>query len=289
MKKLFRVLIFNFILVFCILISGCSCSSPMNIVYKVTYAQENEQSYAANLSVNATVTRKYREPANTPCYKKIDAKKYVKLETSAEIAQCFNSDCYKLVKNTLLKKEYALIDRKYDVISCQNGEFDCFEYSEVEYYKLLEDTEGIDKCYTQYGEYFEKATYNKVEKNEVESKEVLSTNLNKLEYTSESQQVSSNEVQSLIYEFTIENNQQTPIMIVAMDLETITEGKVKEESNSKINFTDPQKYFQDDKYYYVISAGSSIKITIEVKYLLKSDIKDKKMKTLTLNIPIIVK
>lgn len=289
MKKLLKILSCNLMLIFCVLISGCSCSSPMNVVYKVTYTNENGQSTTSSLLVNATVTRKYREPASTPCYKKIDAKKYVKLETASEIAQCFDSDCYKVVKKTLLKKEYGLIDRELDVIACQRGEFDCFEYSKVEYYKLLEDSEGIDQCYTEDGEYFEKATYNKVEKMEVESKNILSTSDNKLEYTSESLQISSNEVQSLIYEFEIRNKESHTIKIAAIDLESITEDSLKKESYSKIKFIEPEKHFENNKYYYFVGPNSTIKISIEIKNLLKSDAKTRKTKNLTLNIPIIVK
>ena len=63
------------------------------------------------MEVRAIVTKKFREPVDTPCFKKVDGGKsgYSKLETSEEIQACFNGSikCYKKVKDGLFKSKYV--------------------------------------------------------------------------------------------------------------------------------------------------------------------------------------
>jgi hypothetical protein len=260
----------------------------MKITYTIRTGQGDlETLLKSDLKVKSTVIIKYREPIDTPCYKKVEGEKYVELTNVAERYQCQTSDCYKKVDGKYVK----MTKDNLEVSKCISGDFKCYEYSEDTYYKLLKNPEGISKCYTEDGEYFERATYKADSDNILEkTKTVVSKSENKLEYTSESNKVSSIETNSLIYQFDITNNESSTMYIEALDYEDITGGIIKKSQYSKVLLTLPtNRKFSDNRFYYVIDAGKTITIKVEVKYLLTSDISKKGTKTLNLNIPIVVK
>lgn len=286
MRKLLKTLFVSFSVVACLVISGCSCSNPMKISYNITTGQGNASTLlTSNIEVVATVNQKFREPADTPCYKKMKGGTYVELETVAERYICQTTDCYKKVSG-----KYVLMDKDTEPTKCIMGKITCYEKVEDTYYKLLEEPEGRYKCYTADGVYFEKATFDRVEKKELESGKVISTTKDKLLYNSNVIDVPSNKNYSLIYDFEIKNNENKTIYVEAIDFNDITGGLIKANSYSKINLTLPvNRKFMDNKFYYVINSGETIKIQIIVKNLLTSDANSKKTKELTLNIPIIVR
>lgn len=286
MKKILKLMFINFSLICCLIIGGCSCSKPMNVKYAVTTGQGSlENQLTSNIVVNAVVTKKFREPADTPCYKKMKGGSFVKLETSGEKQECTTKDCFKKEKGS-----YVKMNKDSDATACIMGKFDCYEEVKETYYKLLVNPDGVSACYTKDGEYFERATYNAVEKVELEKAIPISTTNNKLSYESSYLEVPKNKTYSLIYDFEITNKENKILYIAAIDFEDITGGVIKEESYSKITMTIPEeKIFLTDGYYYEVGAGKTITIRIEIKNLLTTDAKAKSTKNLTLNIPVIVK
>ena len=266
MKKLFKLLSISLCLATCILISGCSCGRPVGVKYSVSAWQgERDQILSTSITVKAVLTKKFREPASTPCYKKVTGGKYVELLT-AERYDCYTKDCYKKSDG-----KYVLMSKdQLEVSACISGDFKCYEKSDITYYKLLspEDAEGRSQCYNSIGEKFERATYSMAEKMELENNTAVSKRLNLYSFNSSKTKVPSNENYSLIYDFEIINNESRTIYVEALDLDTITKGKVKKSGYKKIKLTEPTLVFMEDKYYYAIPANGSKKISIQIKYLL---------------------
>ena len=286
MKKMFKILTICTMFVCCLITSGCSCAKPMNISYTVKVTKSSGDDLEANIDVFATLTKKFREPIDTPCYKKME-KGYIELTVISERYQCYTSDCYKKVG----RKEYEKMTKDdLEVSRCIAGEFKCYEYVENTYYKLLKNPEGISECYDADGNYFERATYDLAEKVEVEkSTKVISTTNDKFSYNSNSNTIPNNKNYSYIYDFRIKNNENQTMYIEALDFGTIIGENIKEESAKKIKITQPSNIeFIYNKFYYVIDAKSEITVTIEIKNLLTSDTKEK-TKDLNMNILITVK
>lgn len=289
MKRVFKKILLSCVCLFTLVMNvGCSCSSPMNISFTVTSGQGNKDTELSSLiSVVATVKKKFREPSNTPCYRKMKAGKkepaFVELINTKEKYQCYGSDCYKKSSDG-----YAVMTTS-EISRCIEGSIKCYEKVEKTYYKLLEEPDGISECYTKDGEYFERATYDAVEKVELSKNRVIYTEANLKKYNSSKQVVPSEKKYSLIYSFTIANKESTTMYVEAIDFETITNGKIKEKSYSKIKITQPSKMvFMNNRFYYQINPGSSVVLEIKIQNLLNTDAV-KKSKNLNLNIPIIVK
>lgn len=286
MKKIVRLLSICLVLACCVVVSGCSCASPMKVSYSISTAD------GTNMEVRAIVTKKFREPVDTPCFKKVDGGKsgYSKLETSEEIQACFNGSikCYKKVKDGLFKSKYVEITDILELNRCED-EFDCYEKADVTYYKELKYPEGISECYNAEGEPFERATYEKAESVELDNRLAVYPMLNRYMYESSIEQVPSNPNYSLIYTFSVENKDSRKMYIEAIEYNVVTQGIVKESSASKVKLTLPEnRVFMNNKFYYVVEAGSTITIKIEVKNLLTSDSAKKKTKELQLIIPLTV-
>lgn len=284
MKRMFRLLSISLVMVCCLVASGCSCASPMNVRFNVT-TEENGGNLKSDISIVATLNKKFREPANTPCYKKMK-KGWVELDNIAERYQCKTSDCYKK-KNGKYEKLAS-----NEIMACIEGSITCYEKVAQTYYKLLEKPEGIYECYDAEGNYFERAIYNRAEKVKLSSETVISKKNNKLSYESEITKVPSEKNYSLIYEFEIKNNGSTKKYIEALEYDLITGGIIKESSAHKVKLTLPENRTfseNENKYYYVLNGEETITIKIEVKYLLTSDINKKGIKDITLNIPIVLK
>lgn len=289
MKRILKNILLSCICVFTLVMNvGCSCSKPMNITYTVSSGQGDKDTELKSLiAVVATVEKKFREPADTPCYRKMKAGKnkpaFVELINTQEKYQCYGSDCYKKADSG-----YVVITTA-EISKCIEGSIKCYEKVEKTYYKLLEKPDGISECYTKDGKYFERATFEAVEKVELSNHRVLSTKENIKSYNSEKQVVPSEKKYSLIYSFTITNKESTTIYIEALDFQTITNGIIKEKSYSKLEITQPSNMvFMNNRYYYQINPNSAIVLKIKIQNLLNTDTINKS-KDLNLNIPIIVK
>ena len=281
MKKILKLLSVCLALVCCVVSTGCSCASPMNVSFDIRTAENT------NMEVRSVVTKKFREPINTPCYKKVE-KGYSKLESSEEIQACFNGSikCYK--KEGVINPKYIEITDMLELNRCED-DYDCYENAGATYYKLLENPEGVSECYTAEGEPFERATYEKAESVELDNRLVIYPLLNRYSYNSATEQVPKNANYSLIYTFTVENKDSKKMYIEALEYNTITQGVVKETSANKVKLTLPQnRVFMNNKFYYVLDVGAKIEIKIEVKNLLTSDSTNKKTKNLQMLIPLTV-
>ena len=289
MKRVLRKILLSCVCLFTLMINvGCACSKPMVISFTVTSGQGNKDSELTSLiGVIATVEKKFREPANTPCYRKMSAGKkgsaYVELINTKEKYQCYGSACYKKSDDNYVALTTAEISK------CIEGSIKCYEKVEKTYYKLLEEPEGISKCYTKDGIYFERATYDAVEKLELSKNRAISTKNNLKSYTSNKLTVPSEKNYSLIYTFKISNEESHTIYVEAIDFQTITNGNIKEKSYSKIKITQPTNMvFINNKYYYQRAQVNSVVLEIKIQNLLNTDSVNKS-KELNLNIPIIVK
>ena len=287
MKKLVKKISICLVLVCCFVVSGCSCASPMKIVSNVTAVNENNgQVLTTNIDIIGAIYKKFREPVDTPCYKKME-EGYRKLELAEEIQKCNNGNCYVKVS----RKEYRKIENNTEVAKCLKGDTDCYEYVAIPYYKLIENPEGIYKCYDADGNYFERTTYSRDEKYELEKPKTIISNSRALtSYTSEVYEIPSNKAYGLLYTFEIKNNESSTIYIKALEIEALAGDLVKKESLSKFKLKVPEdRVFVDNKYYYSVASGQKITISVEIKNLLTSDMTDKGQKEFNLNIQFIVK
>ena len=290
MKKIYKFMSVCLILICCVVIAGCSCSKPVTVTYNIATGENNlETGLTKKISIAAAVYKKYREPEDTPCYKKMKAG-YVELSSGIngedEAYRCYNNDCYKKSGD-----EYVLIGKDATSVGlCIDGTVTCYEKVDVTYYKLLTSPGEVYECYTADGEYFERAIHNRAEKAPLEEKTtVISTNQNMLAYSSQSETVPSQKTYSLLYEFEITNNESTDIYIEAIEHNDVTGGVIKNENAGKVKLMLPEeRAFMDNKYYYRLASNSKTTIKIEVKYLLNTDL-NKKSKSITLTLPIIVK
>lgn len=286
MKKLLKLLSASLIMVCCLISSGCSCASPMTITYTISASQgEIGTDLVSNIEVVGKLSKKFREPMDTPCYRKMK-KGFVELKNSAEIEQCYTSDCYKKGSDGY---EKISTNDMLTISKCITGSVKCYEKVTNTYYKLIEEPDGITACYDADGNSFERATHNAAEKLEIESYIVISKAINHLTSNSNAEKVPDNKNYSLVYEFEITNKESTTIYIQALEHSEVTGGLIKEKKSQKVKITHPEKQsFDDNKFYYAIPSKGKITIKIEVKNLLTSDM-TKKTKKLNLNIPIIVK
>lgn len=229
MKKMFRIISFTlvFLLSF-VSVVGCSCSSIAKVAYSFELINQDTEDMSKKLAVVVKTVRKYREPANTPCYEK-------------------KGDTYELIPNP----------------------------------------EGITKCYDKDGNEFERATYDKIEKKELNIDGVILQNnvdasKNILNFDSDRYEVPKNEKQSIIFEANIENRDSSKsVKIESLNFETIIGNQIKVDAISKVKIELPQAV----EGYYILSPNQKITIKIEVKGLKAKDLR-KGIKFLTLELPL---
>lgn len=102
MKKMLKIVSMSlvFILSFAF-ITGCGCNKQLNIKYSIQLSNVNN----LNVDIKATVIKKFREPGDTPCYKKVEDE-YVLIEKAGGI-----SVCYDKYGNEFEKATYANTDK----------------------------------------------------------------------------------------------------------------------------------------------------------------------------------
>ena len=194
MKKSLKVAFLSFICLFCLLLNvGCSCDRPISVKYNVSV----EGVTTTSLSVQVVTYQKYREPSNTPCYKKMK-EGYVKLDSANQISLCTNDgvECYKKVG-----KKYELITETADILGCLTEKMSCYEKVENTYYKLLPEGDPETACYDEFGNKFERVTYNTIEKEQLTVVGAITQTRSSFE--SETRKLSTKETESLQYEFRI--------------------------------------------------------------------------------------
>jgi len=234
MKKIMKLIGLNLVCFICLIsVFGCSCSRPMNVFYEIKIKNENlEVTETAKINIKTVITKKFREPADTDCYKKVG-----------------------------------------------------------DSYELIENSEGVVKCYDVEGNYFEKATASMAEKKVLKEEYPINVNNNLKEFKSDVSEIPKNKLHSLIFDFVIENTEKDTIYIQTLNLNTILNGMIDDESLSKItlNLPNDNLIVLDDKEYYEIDSWESITISISFKNLTTKDFVDVRNKKLKLNIPIVFK
>ena len=72
MKKIFKLLCGCLVCVLVVVtVFGCSCSKPLSINYDLTVRSEDGTKNLLKTQFTTIITQKFREPSDTPCYKKI--------------------------------------------------------------------------------------------------------------------------------------------------------------------------------------------------------------------------
>lgn len=250
--------------------AGCSCTKPISVKYKI-----NVEGDAANrISVDVVMYEKFREPMDTPCYKKM-SKGYVKLEQEWEIQQCVDSECYKKSGD-----EYVLITDNIDIVRCLDKNQTCYENVSEEYYKLIEVPEGISECYNENGEKFERETYNKKEKQKLSTINAVKYNDDVFNYESEYEKLPTQKTYSYLYEFVIKNNGEENVKINKITYEQIVKDALVEKSQGKVIV----KTSAEEEI--ILCKNEIYTVTVEVKFLTKDDIASDITKDLELNIPV---
>lgn len=271
MKNIRKYLISCICLLIILFSTGCSCAKPISVKYKINV----EGDAAPLISVDVVMYEKFRESMDTPCYKKM-TKGYVKLEEAWEIQQCIDSECYKKVG-----KEYVLITNNLDIVKCVDSNETCYENVKEDYYKLIENPEGISECYTESGEKFERATYSKKEKEKLSTITAVNNNDETFSYESEYEKLPTTETYSYLYEFIIKNKGEQNVKINKITYEQIVKDSLVDESKNKVVV---KTSTNEDP---VLGKDGTYTITVEVKFLSKNDIKSEVAKDLELNIPVI--
>lgn len=227
MKRIFKFISFSFVNLFLIIsMFGCSCSRKMNIYYELKIENENE--VVSSLEIETTITKKFREAVDTPCYKKVGDK-----------------------------------------------------------YELIKDASEIYKCYDKDGNYFEKATYDRVDKLELKKEFPVTSTNNVKHYESDKITIPDNADYSLIYKFIIKNTNKEVTYIEKFGIEEILNNVLKDESVSKVTVKTPtDTVVINEKECFLINKNSSISITVELKDLKVKDSLDKRTRDLKLYIPI---
>lgn len=274
MKKSLKIIFLSFMCVFCLLLNtGCGCDRPISVKYVVAASGDAKSS----VSVLVTTYQKFREPASTPCYRKMK-KGYVKLKDRSEISMCANSnvECYKKVG-----KKYELITNMLDVTKCLSEDISCYEKVEETYYKLLHDVDMTTVCYDQYGNKFERATYNTQEKEQLTK--FVAVDATTPTYESISKKLPKQETYSYLYEFEIKNNSSETLKIKYLDKETIFAGAIVDKSINKVKVSVSEA---SNNGSIILASNKTVKVTVEIKYMTKKDLSSDVVKDLTINIPV---
>lgn len=293
MKKIFKSLCAGLIcLVSLVSTAGCSCSKEkikINYNIEVFTADGENGAITEKLTVKAILTKKFAEPAGTPCYKRGEFI-YKELKSDTQIDECDEFGCYMLND----EQEYVKLSNKEDVLIAAINNGNC--YAKVYSYELVTD-DTVTKCYTVDGEKFERLDPNSAKKEattQLEEKYPIYTgqaNQNFM-YTSQTRDMPSNELHSYIYEFVIINNDSSDIYVKLIGLNRdVLAGQVTDEARlNKFDFDYPlPEKISTSLYAYKIETGKSITLKIEVKQLVKSDLtEDAEGNKITLNIPLAI-
>ena len=110
--KVMMVLICVFSLV---TVFGCSCSKPAKVMYAIKVTKSDGSVFDENMEVKALIKKKFREPANTPCYEKIDDDSYELILDASEVSQCYDANGNKFEKATHNMAEDAKLDERYPI------------------------------------------------------------------------------------------------------------------------------------------------------------------------------
>lgn len=227
MKKFLSKILISLVCVFSVIFStGCSCTKRAEIYYDINIKSEDGSNLTQKLEVIVTVEKKFREPKDTPCYKKVEDE-----------------------------------------------------------YVLIEDASGIYKCYTEEGKYFEKATYNREEKETIHEKVLMTNDITdkgkEVNAKSKTFAVPDKKQYSLVYTISIRNfsswyqsaGGREDYYVKAIDETVLLGNMVKDKAIDKVKITLPEiNTTIDGNSYYLVEDGETIKLKVEIKDLNNKDL-----------------
>lgn len=110
MKKFLKIICGCLVTVFCLCASfGCSCSKPLNMKLSVTYSNGTEEGAPLyNIYSTIKVYTKFREPADTACYQKIEDE-LVLIEDATGVSSCYDAGGNKFEKATYKNTDKQLL------------------------------------------------------------------------------------------------------------------------------------------------------------------------------------
>lgn len=145
MTKLLKKLSIFFVAVMCMISCfGCSCARRLSIKYTVQVSNEDgTEEFKHDLGATMKVEKKFREPANTPCYKKV-GDTYELVEDSS-VSVCYDSTGEKKFERVTVGKIEKLELENNSVINTHNGK-DIRNYESS--YTKIPDNELYSLIYT---------------------------------------------------------------------------------------------------------------------------------------------
>lgn len=174
MKKILKTICASLIFVMSLsFISGCGCNKPLNVKVSVTI----EDSKETNIAVKQTVTKKFREPGDTPCYKKVEDK-YELIENAGGVSACYDQNGNPFEKATYEYVDKLVID-KGKWVEFENKKYTdskLFEMPENENHSLIFEFEVLNK--TANTIYLEELTANDIINDQLKGESI-----NKLTFT----------------------------------------------------------------------------------------------------------
>lgn len=118
MKKISLKSMFVFVCLFSLIVTfGCSCSffsKLAKVSYKVEVTLENSNVFDQKISVSTVIKKKFREPIDTPCYKKV-GDGYELILDANEVYQCYDAVGNKFEKATYNREESVVITNAFPI------------------------------------------------------------------------------------------------------------------------------------------------------------------------------
>lgn len=141
MNKLLKKLSICLVAVMCVLSCfGCSCEQRLKIKYVANATRENaDAEFTDKISMMALVEKKFREPANTPCYKRVDDR--LELVKDSSVYKCLDAEGNEFERVTVGKVEKIQLE-KNGILNTVSGDLKSYESSSIkmpnnEYYSLI--------------------------------------------------------------------------------------------------------------------------------------------------------
>ncbi len=141
MNKLLKKLSICFVAVMCVISCfGCSCEQRLKVKYIASATRENtDAEFTDKIAMVALVEKKFREPANTPCYKRVDGE--LELVKDASVSKCLDAEGNEFERVTVGKVEKIELEKK-GILNTTSDDLKSYESSSIkmpnnEYYSLI--------------------------------------------------------------------------------------------------------------------------------------------------------
>ena len=117
MKKIMKFICFSLMFVISLsVVFGCGCSKPLNVSYSINLINEDaNDTETKNIEIRTIVDKKFREPANTACYQKVEDK-YELIPNAEGVSICYDKDGNKFEKATYKNVDKLELDRVFPML-----------------------------------------------------------------------------------------------------------------------------------------------------------------------------